>query len=87
LKGVGTNQVRLLESLDDESPEDTAIRRMVGKLRLCGGSATVRDLFRRYSGQNYDLLAPVLERAVAAGEIVRDSNTLSLPEASPAVCQ
>lgn len=87
LKGIVTKQLRLLESLDDELPEDTAIRRMVGKLRLHGGTATVRELFRRYSGQDYDLLTPVLERAVAAGEIVREGNTLSLPEASPAARQ
>ena len=87
LKGVGTKQLRLLDSLNEESTEDTAIHRMVGKLRLHGGTATPRELFRHYSGQNYDLLAPVLERAVAAGEIIREGNTLSLPEASTAACQ
>ena len=80
LKGVGTKQVRLLDSLDDESPEDTAIHRMVGKLRLHGGTATVRELFRHYSGQNYDLLSPVLERAITAGGIIRDGSLLSLPD-------
>ena len=79
LKRVGTNQIRLFESLDDESPEDTAIQRMVGKLQLLG-TATQRELFRHYSGQKYDVLTPVLNRAIAAGVIIRDGNLLSLPD-------
>jgi len=94
LKSVGTAQLKLMQSVIEERSPDDEVERIVQKLRLLGGRATTRELFRHYSGQDYAVLAPVLERAVSLRRIIRDGTALRLPSdtsadpvASASTCQ
>ena len=88
IKSVGGKQLELLERLLRKSavvgPRDDGVAGMVAKLDELGGAATMRKLFRRYSGQDYDLLTPILEEAVSTAQILRDGKRLWLPSRSAA---
>ena len=83
MKSIGDQQLQLLGRLIVEPTAANAnadqVADMVVKLDQLGGTATMRRLFRRYSGQEYTVLTPVLDRAVSDGRILRDGKRLWLP--------
>lgn len=56
---------------------ENPIARMVGKLRRLG-PCTMRTLFRNYPVVRYDLLQPVLDRAIEMGLVVREGTLLKV---------